>query len=295
MKILGIGCTGFLGTALTEALLDRGHSLTIVTHGSRPSSHPRLMPVPWSSPWETLIEKMDVIINLAGSPIAGGRWSAARKKEILDSRLTATHRIQRHFSQGSDRARVWINASAVGYYGDGGTNVLNEKSPVGSGFLADICQKWETAARLDPALGVRCVQLRTGIVLGSEGFLAAQLPIFRLGLGGPLGSGAQFLPWIHWRDWVQAALFVLDHPITGPVNLVAPQAVAQRDFARALGKQLHRPAFLPLPAGLLQLLLGDMSSLLLAGQNAKPAVLVDRGFHFEFTELGLALADILKR
>lgn len=289
MRILLIGCSGFLGSALAAELAAGGHSLTFVTH----STLPRLagaQAVPWNSPWVDLLPQMDAVINLAGCPLADCRWTESRKRRILSSRLNSTRHIGTRIAQGGVSRLIWINASAVGFYGDGGARPLDEQTPSGTGFLADVCKQWEDATRVDAGAGVRCMQLRTGMVLSADGgYLKSLLPFFRLGLGGPLGLGQQYVSWIHRHDWVRAVLFLLEHPVSGPVNLVAPHALPQREFARTLGRVIHRPAFLPLPALLLRLVLGEMSSLLLEGQNAQPAVLQSHGFSFAYPELKDAL------
>lgn len=288
MRILLIGGSGFLGTALAAELAARGHALTFVTHSSLPS-FAGAQAVPWNSPWVDLLPQMDAVINLAGCPIAGC-WTESRKRQILSSRLNSTRHIGTRIAQGDISRLIWINASAVGIYGDGGARPLNEQAPSGTGFLADVCAQWEDATRVDAGMGVRCVQLRSGVVLSADGgLLKKQLTFFRMGLGGPLGSGQQYVPWIHRHDWVRAVLFVLENPVSGPVNLVAPHALPQREFARMLGRVIHRPAFLPMPALLLRLVLGEMSSLLLEGQNAQPAVLQSHGFSFAYPELKDAL------
>ena len=293
MRIMALGCTGFLGTALVEALAKAGHSLTLVTHVSRPPEAPGIRLLSSNSPWENELYGMDAIVNLAGASLSEGRWNAARRETLRSSRLHTTQRIAQALAQGCDHPLVWPYASAVGYYGECGEEPLTEHEPAGEGFLASLCEEWERAASLDPGLGVRCVQLRTGLVLGSEGFLPSVLPWFKMGLGGPWGGGAHYVPWIHLRDWVNAVLFLLERPLQGPVNLVAPGAVTQAAFARFLGQALHRPAFLPVPAWFWRLALGEQASLLLEGQRVVPEELRRHGFRFAYADLESAFKDLL--
>lgn len=293
MRIMALGCTGFLGSVLVEALAKAGHSLTLVTHVSRPPEAPGVRLLSSNSPWENELYGMDAVVNLAGASLSEGRWNEARRETLRSSRLHTTQRIAQALAQGCDHPLVWLNASAVGYYGERGEEPLTEREPAGEGFLASLCEEWERAASLDPGLGVRCVQLRTGLVLGSEGFLPAVLPWFKMGLGGPWGGGAHYVSWIHLRDWVNAVLFLLERPLQGPVNLVSPGAVAQAAFARTLGQVLHRPAFLPVPAWFWRLALGEQASLLLEGQRVVPEELKRHGFRFAYADLENALKDLL--
>jgi len=296
MRILLVGCSGFLGSALTKVLASHGHTLTLVAHQHSPLQLPNAHIVTWDSPWEDLLPEMDAIVNLAGSPLAQGRWTRERKRVLLESRLMVTRRIASRLSKKDVHSISWLNASAVGFYGDGGEAILNENSPRGSGFLSDVCYKWERATRLPANTNVRRILLRTGIVLGRKGgFLPGQARLFRWGLGGRVGDGSQYVPWIHLRDWANAVTFILEHnDISGPVNLVAPNAISQREFAHELGRSLNRPALLAMPARALRFLLGEMSSLLLEGQNAKPMVLLDHGFQFSHPLLQETLDDLLK-
>lgn len=233
--------------------------------------------------------EVTAVVNLAGAPIGGRRWNPAYRKEIRDSRVLGTLALTKAIEDSGRDIRL-ISASAVGYYGDRGNELLTESSPPGDGFLSEVCQEWEEAA------GPKAAIIRTGIVLSTTGgALARQLPLFKIGLGGPLGGGKQFWPWITLADQVRAILHLLDHPeISGPVNLTAPDPLPQRDFAKALGKALRRPALLPAPGFALRLLLGSFAEELLGGQRTSPKRIQDAGFEFRHPEIGVALERLLR-
>ncbi|MBI2095560.1 MAG: TIGR01777 family protein [Candidatus Omnitrophica bacterium] len=245
--------------------------------------------------WPSLVDGAHAVINLAGAPIAEKRWTPRRKKELIQSRLGATRALVDAMAQAKDRPKVFLSASAVGYYGAHGDETLDEASPAGSGFLADLCREWERQALKARAHGVRVVLLRTGIVLSPRGgALAKMLPLFRLGLGGPMGSGRQWMSWIHIDDEVGGIHKALeDGSIQGPVNLTAPDPVSMGGFARTLGKTLHRPALFPVPGFALKLLLGEMSGMLLTGQRVRPGKLLAGGFSFRYPTLESSLVDLL--
>lgn len=274
MRVGITGASGLIGQELTRALHERG-DLPLPLPRSR---HRR--------PDE--VASLDAVVNLAGAPVSQ-RWTPEVKAEIRASRVIGTRSLAEAIEASGREVRV-VSASAVGYYGDRGDEVLREDSAPGTGFLADVCRDWEAVAPAGAAV------IRTGIVLvGSGGALAKQLPLFRLGLGGPLGSGRQFWPWISLHDHVRAVLFLLDNPqITGPVNLSAPEPLPQKDVARALGKALHRPAVVPVPGFALRLVLGGFASELLGGQRSVPAVLEREGFGFDHPDIASALAWALR-
>jgi uncharacterized protein len=233
------------------------------------------------------------VVNLAGEPIAQ-RWTAAAKIRIYDSRVEGTRRLVNALATESHRPRVLVCASAVGIYGSRGDEILTEKSPVGGGFLPDVVKKWEEAARTAEAHGVRVVSLRFGVVLGHGGALAKLLLPFRLGAGGRLSSGHQWMSWIHVDDAVSLILFALDNPeLHGPVNATAPDPVTNDEFTRRLASVLHRPAIFPVPAFALKLIFGEMSEVLLDSQRVLPAAAQAVGFTFRYTELSAALTHIL--
>jgi uncharacterized protein (TIGR01777 family) len=243
-----------------------------------------------SAPWS--LEGADAVVNLAGASVGGRRWSASYKRESLDSRVLSTRALIE--AMRKHKPRVLVNASAVGYYGGRGDEVLDESASPGADFLATVCIAWEAEARKAEELGVRSVQARTGVVLSRKGgALGQMLPPFKAFVGGPIGSGKQWFPWIHIADEVAAFLWAIDHAeLRGPVNFVSPGIVTMKEFAQALGRALHRPAIFPVPAAALKILLGEFAGVLLEGQRAVPKKLLDSGFKFLFTEADAALSDL---
>jgi uncharacterized protein (TIGR01777 family) len=301
MRVLVTGATGFIGRALVPVLQREGHA---VVAWARSESRARarlgadIETVDAVSSLDQLartLEQCDAVVNLAGEPILGGRWTAARQRTLRDSRVGFTERLVQAIAAAGRRPRVLVSGSAVGYYGDRADETLTEDSARGIGFLANICQDWEAAARAAEGLGLRVVTLRTGVVLGRDGgALAQMLPPFRLGLGGPVGSGRQYLSWIHLHDLAAiVAAALVDERMRGAVNGVGPEPVTSRDFAKALGRALRRPAALPTPALALRLIFGQASEVLLASQRVVPAALHRLGFPFAFPTLDAALADII--
>jgi uncharacterized protein (TIGR01777 family) len=254
-------------------------------------------------PWNPLqelpplqaFEGCDAVINLAGESIAG-RWTAPKKQLIRDSRVLGTKNLVNAFAQLSSRPKVLISASAIGYYGDRGEETLTEDAAPGSDFLAQVCRDWENEALKAESLGMRVVRLRIGLVLGrGGGTLQALLPLFRVGLGGPLGSGRQWWSWIHRDDLCRLIVQILaNESISGPVNATAPQPVRQKEFAQVLGRVLRRPAFLPTPAFALKIALGEFADGILASQRVLPRRAQEMGYRFQFEELEGALREILQ-
>lgn len=302
MEILVTGGSGFVGRALGQGLRARGHQVTVLTRSAKAAQGlPEGVGFCLGDPtqpgaWQEEAARHQGFINLAGASIFG-RWTESYKRQIHDSRVRAT----RHLAQAIARRptdqppAVLISASAVGYYGFHGDEVLDESAPAGEDFLARVCRDWEAEAQAAEASGARVVRARFGIVLDAGGgALGQMLPLFRKGLGGPLGSGRQWFSWIHRRDLVEALLFCLDsHQIAGPVNCVAPHPVTNRELAQALGRTLKRPAFLPAPGLAVRLVLGEFGSVLLRSQRVEPSVLERAGFAFAHPDLDQALADIL--
>lgn len=267
MRVAIAGASGLIGTELAQALQARGDEVVKLPRGS------------------AAIEGCDAVVNLAGANVGGKRWSAAYKQEILESRVLTTRRLV------EAKPPVLINASAVGVYGGRGDEELDESAPPGHDFLASVCTAWEAEAAKSPG---RVVMLRTGIVLSKRGgALQQMLPPFKAYVGGPIGSGKQWFPWIHIADEIAAILWCIDRPLAGPVNLAAPGIVTMKGFADALGRALHRPALFAVPAGPLKLLLGEFAGELLKGQRAVPKKLLDSGFQFRFPEIDAALRDLL--
>jgi uncharacterized protein (TIGR01777 family) len=254
---------------------------------------------PWNScssapPPAASLELADAIIHLAGEPVAQ-RWNPEVKQRIRDSRINGTRSIVHGLSTQSKRPAVLISGSAIGFYGDRGDEVLTESSARGPGFLADVCAEWENAADVAAALGIRVVKLRTGIVLGKDGGAFHQmLPPFKLGLGGRLGSGRQWMSWIHIHDMVGLIVFALTgSTVSGPLNCTAPNPARNLDFTAVLAKALHRPAVAPVPPFALKMMFGEMAGVLLGSERAIPKAAEDAGYRFQFDELGPALADLV--
>jgi uncharacterized protein (TIGR01777 family) len=302
MNILITGATGFVGRRLCEMLHQAGHTVRALSRDSVAAKQrvPLLKEVfPWN-PLQELpplqaFEGCDAVINLAGESIAG-RWTAPKKQLIRDSRVLGTKNLVNALAQLSSRPKVLISASAIGYYGDRGEETLTEDAAPGSDFLAQVCRDWENEALKAESLGMRVVRLRIGLVLGrGGGTLQALLPLFRVGLGGPLGSGRQWWSWIHRDDLCRLIVQILaNESISGPVNATAPQPVRQKEFAQVLGRVLRRPAFLPTPAFALKIALGEFADGILASQRALPQRAQEMGYRFQFEELEGALREILQ-
>jgi uncharacterized protein (TIGR01777 family) len=298
MRIVLAGATGFLG-ALLRRRLGSAHELVLLTR--RPRGTSGVTELEWQpdgtlGPWAAAIDGADAVVNLAGEPLVGQRWSPSRKAALVSSRLQPTRSLVAAIDHASARPRLLISASAVGYYGPHRDEVLTEDTPAGHDFLASLCVEWENAALAAETLGTRVVTIRTGLVLSaSGGALKPMLPPFRLGFGGPLGSGAQYWPWIHGDDWSGIVEFLLDQPtVTGAVNLTAPTPVTNATFAKTLGAVLRRPAILPAPRFALRALLGEVAdALLLSGQRAEPARAMAFGYAFAYEDLETALRQIL--
>jgi uncharacterized protein len=300
MKALVTGGTGFVGRQLLE-LLDRPTVLSRdVSRGQRAVGQSAGRVVGWDPqagpPPTEAFEGVDVIFHLAGESVAEGRWTSAQKARIRESRVVGTQNLVAGIARAEPRPRVLVSASAVGYYGDRGEEELTEASAPGDDFLADVCVEWERAARVAEQHGVRVVLARTGIVLGQGGALAKMLTPFKLGAGGPLGNGRQWMPWIHVADLARLYLHAADTTsIQGPMNAVGPHPVRNSEFTKALGRALHRPAFMPAPYLGLRLVFGEFAKVLFASQRVIPQVAIDTGFHFEYPQIAAALAEILKR
>ncbi len=308
MHIVITGGTGLIGRALIDYLLPARHDITVLSRRPERAALPDdVTVVGWdgvsAEGWAHVVDGADAVINLAGESIAGAgalpaRWTPARKRRILESRLNATNAVATAIARARNKPRMLVQGSAVGYYGAQRDDTpLDETAPPGRDFLADVVTQWEAASATVEAMGVRRAIARTGLVLSAEGgSLPPMLLPFKLFLGGPLGDGRQWLPWIHIRDEVRALAFLMTEPrASGPFNLVAPNPVTNRDFASIAGRVLRRPAFLSAPAPILRLALGEMATLLLDGQRALPRRLLDLGFRFDFPELEPALRDLLLR
>jgi uncharacterized protein (TIGR01777 family) len=302
-KIVIAGATGFIGQKLTSHLLASRYTVVVLTR--RPDAiqtppHPPVSYVGWDGKsqgeWTRHIDGADAIINLTGQSIAGKRWSDTRKEELLLSRTQPTSALVQAMKASGTRPRIFINASAVGYYGNVPQETVTEDHPPGNDFLGSLCTAWEAAALSAQELDVRVVLLRTGIVLDKKGgALQRMLLPFRLFVGGPLGSGDQWFPWIHKEDEVRAILFTLEtRSISGPVNLAAPGIASMREFTKALGVVLHRPSLFRVPSFVLRAALGEMADIVLTGQKVVPQKLRKEGFEFQFPTLVGALEDLLR-
>jgi len=299
VKVFMTGGTGFVGAYLSRELVKLGHEVTILSRREQPSAVQRpgirlvIGDPAQEGDWMGAAPEHDWIINLAGASIFG-RWNAAYKQEIVESRIRSTRNLVIALA-GGNRRQLFCSTSAVGYYGPRGDEVLTEDSPPDSDFLARLGVDWEAEALKARELGLRVVITRFGIVLGKGGGALGQMaPMFRRFLGGPLGSGQQWFSWIHQGDLARAFSFISEHPeIHGPVNLTAPNPVRNRDLARALGRVLHRPAWLPAPEFMIRLAMGELAESLLTGQRVIPKRLLDAGFKFNFPTIEAALKDLL--
>ncbi|SHF02540.1 hypothetical protein SAMN04487965_1195 [Microbulbifer donghaiensis] len=295
MHCLISGGTGLIGRLFCQQWLARGDTLTVLSR--RPEQVRRLCGEKAQACREPqeVDTQVDVVVNLAGEPITH-RWTENRREEIRSSRLQMTEKLVRWSLSQAPRPRYFLSGSAVGFYGDRGGDLLRESSPPGGGFAAQLCRDWEAATLPLQQAGICVGIMRTAIVLSTRGgALAQMLPAFRLGLGGPMSSGEQWMSWIHEDDIVGLMLHAIDKHLCLPFNACAPEAVTNNSFARLLAKELHRPALLRTPAWLLKLMFGDMAEeLLLASQRMEPRTALDSGYSFQFPTLEQALADLLQ-
>jgi uncharacterized protein (TIGR01777 family) len=299
MKALVTGATGFVGPRLLRLLdspvvVSRSPERARRAVGNLAGPIFRWDPMREPLPAEAL-EGVDVIYHLAGESVAEGRWTAAQKARIRESRVIGTRHLVQGIKQVDRKPSVLVSASAVGYYGNRGDEELTESAAPADDFLAEVCVAWEREAMAAEQLGVRTVTARTGIVLGAGGgALAKMLTPFKLGAGGPLGNGKQWMPWIHVADLARLYVHAADTPsITGPMNAVAPNPVRNSEFTKALGRQLHRPAFMPAPYLGLRLLFGEFAQVLFASQRVIPRVALETGFVFQYPDIASALREIL--
>lgn len=300
MKILITGGTGFVGKQLSSRLIEEGYEVTILTRSLKrekgaSSGISYLEGDPTKKgPWQESIRNHDVVINLAGASIFS-KWTEEHKKAIRESRVNTTRNIVEGISTSPERPFALFSTSAVGYYGFCGDEELTEESPPGNDFLARIAMEWEGEALKAKDKGARVVITRFGIVLGEKGGVLGQMiPLFKKYLGGPIGSGKQWFSWIHIKDLAEAFVFLLSHPeISGPVNLCSPNPIRNKDLARALGKVLHRPSFMPAPGFMVKLILGEFGSVILEGQRVIPKKLLENGFVFRYPDIHQALQSII--
>ncbi len=297
MKVLVTGSTGMIGSAVVPFLTQKGHSITRLV---RSKPRPGEAEVGWD-PASGNIDKaglggMDGVVHLAGENIATGRWTAAKKAQIRDSRVKGTRLLSESLAQHAQPPKVFVCASAMGFYGDRGEEVLREESAPGTGFLAEVCREWEAAAQPAAEKGIRVVPLRTSMVLSpAGGALAKMLTPFKMGVGGRIGTGRQYMSWIALDDLVGVIHFALTNDaLRGPVNAAAPNPVTNLEFTKTLGRVLGRPTIFPMPAIAARLALGEMAQeLLLASTRLEPARLRSAGFKFQFPDLEGALRHLL--
>jgi uncharacterized protein (TIGR01777 family) len=296
MRIVIGGASGYLGRPLVQRLRDSGHDVVRLVR-REPAAPDEVAWRPNQGALDpAVVDRADAAINLAGVGVGDHRWNEEYKRLIRASRVNSTEMLARAVAAASRPPRVLLNASAVGYYGDTGDGEVDEAAKAGDGYFPEVCQAWEAATAPAEEAGIRVVHLRTGLVLGPDGgLLGPMLPMFRLGLGGRLGNGRQWMPWISREDALAAIDFLLTADVTGAVNLTGPVPVRNKDFARTLGRVLRRPALLPVPALALRLVVGEFGREAVASQRVLPAVLAGAGYRFEHPDLEAALRWALQR
>lgn len=299
MKIVVTGGTGFIGRALVEELSGQGHEVVVLTRKSRHEPKLGVRFRKWdaasSGSWQDDVSSADGVVNLAGEPIAEGRWTTSRKRLLIDSRVQSTRRIVDALSARSAKPSLLISGSGIGYYGASDDRMLDERSALGEGFLAELSAAWEEEALRAGAFGTRVVLLRMGMVLEQDGGVLPKMVLpFRLFAGGPIWPGTQWVSWIHRRDLIGLIQFVITtQALSGPVNAVAPEAVTMKKFCDGVGKALHRPSWLPVPGLALSLALGELGSMMTTGQRVHPAKALSSGYVFRYPTLEPALRAIV--
>ncbi|HOW58157.1 MAG TPA: TIGR01777 family oxidoreductase [Candidatus Omnitrophota bacterium] len=301
MKIILTGGTGFIGTAVRRQLLSEAHQIYILTRQKILSAHEQEKFIYWNperlGDWAACFDGADVVINLSGENIAGRYWTESQKQRIVQSRVNATRMIVAAIGQARKKPSTLINASAVGYYGHVPFALMTEGNGRGEGFLAETCEMWENEAMQAERFGVRVVLARLGPVLGEKGGMLSKMIFpYYFFLGGSLGSGEQWISWIHRDDVAGIFSFLMTHPsLSGPVNVAAPKPVFMKEFSSLLGNLLHRPSWLKVPSFVIRLIMGEMSSVVLEGQRVVPQKLSDQGYRFKYEDLKPALAAILSK
>lgn len=295
-RVLVSGASGLIGSALIPSLKSRGfHVLRLARGGSVSTDQVAWDPSQPISP--EAVTGFQAVVHLSGESVAS-RWSDSKKVKIRNSRVDSTSTLAQALARTEKRPQVFVSASAIGIYGNRGDEVLREESTPGNGFLAEVCREWEAAAQPAADAGIRCAQIRTGVVLSAEGgALQKMLPPFRMGVGGNLGSGRQWMSWIHIQDMVGAINHILKTDLLrGPVNLVAPKPVTNAEFTKTLGAVLSRPTIFPVPAFVMKLAFGQMAEeVLLTSQRVEPAKLVSSGYPFQYSDLRKALESVVKK
>ena len=304
MKVIVAGGSGFIGSEVIRKLLVSKHQVVLLSRkpvGVRSGYNESLQIVQWDGKtvgsWSKFIDGADAVINLSGENIAARRWSPKQKARLISSRINSTRAIILSISKTSKKPRILINASAVGYYGNFGNGDVAETQIQGEGFLSELCEQWEGEALHAKKYGLRVVLLRIGIVLEpSGGALRKMLLPFQLFIGGPLGSGKQWFPWIHRDDVVNIIMFAIENDaLLGAVNVSSPSPVTMKEFARSLGRVIGKPSWLPIPSLILKFVLGEMSQMSLGGRRIIPKKLLDNGFVFQYPDLDKALKSLMKK
>lgn len=296
MKVLISGASGLVGTALSKALTAQGHVVTALVRAKSGKAREILWAPEKSELNGAELEGFDAVVHLSGENIAARRWSKEQKAKILNSRVQGTRLLAEKLARLNKRPAVLVCASATGYYGDRGNEELTEESPPGKGFLPDVCKQWEGAAKAAKEAGIRTVHLRFGVIFSRNGGALAKMTTpFKLGVAGRIGSGEQYMSWVTLDDAVNAAIHAIKaETLHGPVNVVAPQAVTNLEFTKAMGRAVHRPTVLPMPAFMARLVMGEMADdLLLASTRVAPRVLERSGFRFQHPDLDEALQHAL--
>ena len=297
MRIVIAGGSGFLGRPLASALARHGHEVTILTRQDRrlPPGHITWNPDGRTGAWAPLLDGAHALVNLAGASIAGGRWTPERKRVLQESRVLPTRSLVAAVRASARPPRVLVSMSGVGFYGPRGAEEIGEDEPAAHDFFGELAAAWEREAQEASAAGLRVVVLRSGPVLARDGgMLERLLPPFKLGVGGVFGSGEQYLPWIHRRDWIDLVRWsLISDTVSGPFNATAPAPVTSREFTRTLASVLRRPHLMKVPAFALRLALGEMADTVLTGQRAVPRRALAHGFHFRWPALEPALRDLL--
>ena len=301
MKVVIFGGTGFVGRSLADELLTNGYYVLVVTRNRQKIVKDlvsKVKIIEWdnNSPLSSISElfEADVVVNLAGESIGNRRWSNSVKQEILASRIRTTRAIVSAINDGIIKPKVLISASAIGYYGSRQGEEITEIEETGQDFLAQVCRDWENEAYKAQSDLTRVATIRIGVVLGREGALNRMTTPFKFYIGGPLGTGNQWLSWIHITDLTRIIRFVVEnHELTGPVNATAPVPVTMKEFSQVLGEVMNKPSWLPVPTWILKIVLGQMSEMLLNGQRVVPKKIIDGGFEFRFSKLKVALENVL--
>lgn len=302
MKIVVAGGTGLIGTPLVAALAATGHEVRLLTRGERNASTDlpgSVLPFVWdgTSVPENVMEGADAVVNLAGESVGKGRWTRRKKARIIGSRVNATRAIVGAIAAAQSRPTVLLNGSAVGYYGDVPSGEVLESSPRGAGFLSETVEQWEAEAVKARELGLRVVLMRMGVVLAPAGGILSRMTLpFRFFVGGPIGSGAQWISWIHHDDAIRAIYHCLEQgELDGPVNLCAPDARTMQEFCHTMGRVMRRPSWFRVPAPLIRILFGEMADIIVQGQRVVPRRLQESNFIFRYPRLLSALIDLLVR